>query len=109
MVALAKNLGVPAAALSKEIHVTNTYDDVLRIRRIAQREGWHRLLLVTSPYHTRRADLTFRRNAPELTVLQSPIPQSDYYARNDPVTFRQIRGILHEFLSLLFYWMRGWI
>jgi len=109
MVAVAKNLGVPATALSKEIHVTNTYDYVLRIRKIAQQEGWHRLLLVTSPYHTRRAGLTFRHNAPELTVLQAPVSESNYYERNNTVTLRQIWGILRELAGLLFYWIRGWI
>lgn len=109
MVALAKNIGIPASDLSTEILVTNTYDYVLQVRETARRQGWHRLLLVTSPYHTRRADLTFRRNAPELTVLQAPVPQSGYYARSEPVTLRQIRGVLHEFLGLLFYWIKGWI
>ena len=109
MVALAKNLGVPAEALTKEIRVTNTYDYVLRVREIAHQEGWNRLLLVTSPYHTRRAGLTFRHNAPDLSVLNAPVPLSAYYTRDNPVSLRQIRGVLHELISILFYWMRGWI
>jgi len=109
MEALAKNIGIPASDLSTEILVTNTYDYVLQVREIARRQGWHRLLLVTSPYHTRRADLVFRRNAPELTVFHAPVPQSGYYARSEPLTLRQIRGVLHEFLGLLFYWIKGWI
>ncbi len=109
MVALAKNLGIPASDLSTEILVTNTYDYVLQVRETARRKGWHRLLLVTSPYHTRRADLTFRRNAPELTVFQAPVSESGYYARSEPVTLRKIRGVLHEFLGLFYYWIRDWI
>ncbi len=109
MMALAKNLGVPASDLSMEIGVTNTYDYVLQVRETARKQGWHRLLLVTSPYHTRRADLTFRRNAPEITVFHAPVPQSGYYSRGEPVTFRKIRGVLHEYLGLFSYWLRGWI
>ena len=109
MMALATNQGVPTSDLSMEISVTNTYDYILKVRQIARQRGWHRLLLVTSPYHTRRADLTFRHNAPELTVLHAPVPESGYYSRREVLTLRQIRGVLHEYLGLFSYWVRDWI
>ena len=109
MQALAKNLGVPPAALQKETRATNTYDYVLRVREVARQQGWDRILLVTSPYHTLRADLTFRRNAPRLVVLHAPVMENSYYSRDDPVSLSQIMGILREYLGLLFYRIRGWI
>jgi uncharacterized SAM-binding protein YcdF (DUF218 family) len=40
--------------------VENTYDEALAARDFCQRSGTTRLLVVTSPYHTRRALATFR-------------------------------------------------
>jgi uncharacterized SAM-binding protein YcdF (DUF218 family) len=88
---------------------TSTRDYVLRVREAAQRRGWRRLLLVTSPYHGRRADLTFRRNAPELTVLHATPSESGYYTHRWEITPKQLRGLWHELLAIVYYWMKGWI
>jgi len=40
--------------------VETTYEEALAVRALAQEQGWTSLLVVTDPYHTRRARLTFR-------------------------------------------------
>ena len=39
--------------------VETTYEEALALRTLAQEQGWTSLLVVTDPYHTRRARLTF--------------------------------------------------
>ena len=39
--------------------VETTYEEALALRALAQEQGWTSLLVVTDPYHTRRAHLTF--------------------------------------------------
>jgi uncharacterized SAM-binding protein YcdF (DUF218 family) len=39
--------------------VYSTYEEALAIRRLAEMRGWDSLLIVTSPYHTRRARTIF--------------------------------------------------
>lgn len=109
MVILAESLGVPHAAILKETRAPSTKDYVLRVQEAARQRGWSRILLVTSPYHGRRADLTFRHNASELTVVHTPAPESGYYAQNGRITLKQLRGILHEVMGILYYRLRGWI
>ncbi|MDO8730207.1 MAG: ElyC/SanA/YdcF family protein, partial [Candidatus Omnitrophota bacterium] len=84
-------------------------DYVQEVHRLATSKGWDSILLVTSPYHTRRAHLTFARNAPELEVFQAPISESNFYARRNGISVRQLRGILHEWMALIYYRLRGWI
>ncbi len=57
----------------------------------------------------RRALLTWRKVAPEITVVSTPVPKSQFYANAWGASLEQIRGILHEYLAILAYWWRGWI
>jgi uncharacterized SAM-binding protein YcdF (DUF218 family) len=66
-------------------------------------------LLVSSPYHMRRATLTWRKVAPDVDLVPVPVPQSQFYAHGTGASMEQIRGIVHEYLALLVYWYRGWI
>jgi uncharacterized SAM-binding protein YcdF (DUF218 family)/glycosyltransferase involved in cell wall biosynthesis len=109
MKALAVSLGVPAADIVLETRAGNTQEYVLSVRNIAEREGWHRVLLVSSPYHMRRATLTWRKLAPEIAVVSTPATQSQYYAHGFGASLEQIRGIAQEYAALVYYWSKGWI
>lgn len=49
--------GPPTLTLS---NVTTTRDEAARVRDLARQRGWTRVLLVTSPWHSRRAQALFR-------------------------------------------------
>ncbi len=109
MQALAESLNVPSSAILTETRVHHTYDYVLRVKERAAKQGWSSILVVTSPYHTRRAAFTFAKNAPSLKVSYLPLRNSGFYAREETVRIRQVIGILQEYLGILIYWIRGWI
>lgn len=109
MKALAVSLGVPAQDVILETEAANTRENVTFVTRIVREHGWSRVLLVSSPYHMRRAVLTWREAAPAVTVVPTPVPQSQFYAHGTGASLDQIRGILHEYLAILAYWWRGWI
>ncbi len=106
---LAAALGVPAEAILLETEAANTYENVVFVDRILDEQGWRSILLVSSPYHMRRALLTWRKAAPEVTVIPTPVPKSQFYAHRLGASLEQIRGILHEYAALLLYLWRGWI
>ncbi len=106
---LAESLGVPEEAILTEKQVHQTYDYVLRVREWCHEHRWKSILLVTSPYHTRRAALTFTRNVPGLKVVLAPWWESSYYEHTRGITPRQLGSLLHEVLSIGFYWFKGWI
>lgn len=106
---LAVDLGVPAAAITIEEQAASTLDHVRSARDNLARHANSSAILVSSPYHMRRALLTWHRQAPAVDVIPSPPPQSQYYARGDAVRLEQIRGILWEYAAIAVYWLRGWI
>ena len=109
MKALTQSLGIPAEAILTEKQVHNTYDYVLRVTEAAHAYQWKSILLVTSPYHSRRTDLLFAKNAPELKVFHQPLMDSDFYAMEGTVRIRQVEGILHEVLAIVYYRLKGWL
>lgn len=109
MKALAAAQGVPETNIVLETRAGSTRENVLFVREIAREQGWHRVLLVSSPYHMRRATLTWRRLAPEIDVIATSGNGSLYYAHGFGASFEQIRGIAQEYAALLYYWANGWI
>ena len=111
MRALAIDHGVPADRIVLETAGrptptrTSSYaTDILRER------NWRRILLVSSPYHMRRAMLAWHKVAPDVTVVPAP-PAAGAVLRSHQRAPRleQVRGILQEYAAIAVYWWRGWV
>ena len=109
MRALAIDQGVPASVIVLEERATNTYQNVRFTNDILSDHRWRRILLVSSPYHMRRAVLVWRKQAPDLEVVPTPVPQSQFYDHTRGASLEQVRGILQEYLAIFGYWRRGWL
>jgi uncharacterized SAM-binding protein YcdF (DUF218 family)/glycosyltransferase involved in cell wall biosynthesis len=106
---LAESSGVPPSAIVLETDAANTRENVINTRGILKRSGWRTILLVSSPYHMRRALATWKQAAPEVTVIPAPVEQSQFYAHDRGASFGQIRGLLQEYVAIVDYWWKGWI
>jgi uncharacterized SAM-binding protein YcdF (DUF218 family)/glycosyltransferase involved in cell wall biosynthesis len=109
MRALAIDLGIPASAIVLEQRATNTYENVRFVDEILRDHHWSRILLVSSPYHMRRALLVWRRQAPELSVVPTPAIDSQFYQHERGASLEQVRAIAQEYLAIVAYWRRGWL
>ena len=59
MAALAVRLGVPAAAIAVETQARDTFENARHCRQTMQGRGWQDAIVVTTPYHVRRASHIF--------------------------------------------------
>ncbi|HJZ78048.1 MAG TPA: ElyC/SanA/YdcF family protein [Vicinamibacterales bacterium] len=109
MRALAVDQGVPASAIALEEHATNTYQNVRFVDDILRDHHWQRILLVSSPYHMRRALLVWRKQAPAITVIPTPATVSQFYDHTRGATLEQVRGLAQEYVAIFAYWRRGWL
>lgn len=118
MKVLAVSLGVPEEAIILEEKARNTYENVKLARQIVIDNGWGKILLVSSPYHMRRLSLVADKVADDIEIIYTPIPQSRFYSRNiglkgrhrgKQINLQQIRGLLHEYLGIVYYWWKGYI
>jgi uncharacterized SAM-binding protein YcdF (DUF218 family) len=92
-----------------ETHGVNTNDQVARVHEVLRQFGWRKILLVSSPYHMRRALGVWRKQAPEVTVVPAPVPESQFYAHDRGASLDQLRGLTREFGALVAYWWKDWI
>jgi uncharacterized SAM-binding protein YcdF (DUF218 family)/glycosyltransferase involved in cell wall biosynthesis len=106
---LAMANGVPPDAILLETHATNTYENVVLSNTILTANGWKRILLVSSPYHMRRAMMTWRKQAPDVQVTATPVAVSQFYIRDGAPSLEQFRGLLQEYAAIALYWWRGWV
>jgi uncharacterized SAM-binding protein YcdF (DUF218 family)/glycosyltransferase involved in cell wall biosynthesis len=106
---LAVNQGVPPSVILLETKAANTFENVAFVNEVLERQGWRSILLVSSPYHMRRAVWTFRKRAPGLRLIPAPVPYSQFYAHGNGASLEQIRGILQEYAAIVTYWWNGWL
>lgn len=107
MRALAIDQGIPADRIELEPRARNTSENVAFVKEILDRRGWKSILLVSSPYHMRRAHLVWKKSAPEISVVPTPPPNAQFYEHTRGATLSQIRGILWEYAAIAYYWWNG--
>jgi uncharacterized SAM-binding protein YcdF (DUF218 family) len=90
--------------------VDNTHDESVTVARLAQSNGWRRVILVTNAWHMRRAAATFKKAG--VTVLCSPCTDTGGDTHH-PQTLRDRTRMLgfwlHEHVGYIVYRLRGWI
>ena len=90
--------------------VASTRDEAVQMKIIASREGWKRIVLVTSPFHSRRACATFEKAG--LTVSCIPSDSRDISIRTLGSPEDRVRAFgmwTYELAGTLRYWFSGWI
>ena len=87
----------------------STYDEALRSREIMRARGWRSAILVTDPFHMRRALLTFRQafEPVGLTVAASPADGSKHGVDNWWTDRNAIMRVAQEYLKLGYYLATG--
>jgi uncharacterized SAM-binding protein YcdF (DUF218 family) len=89
---------------------TDTRDEALLVSQYARKKGWKKILLVTSPTHSRRALLTFRHTG--LQVVSSPCRSTAFDLENLNTPIDRIPAFaaaIREIVGLRVYRYRGWI
>lgn len=88
----------------------STRDEALAVKRMADQSGWKRIVLVTSPFHTRRACATFEHVG--LTVSCIPADSRDIAVRSLTNPRDRVGAFtmwIYELAATLHYRRLGWI
>ncbi len=92
--------GVPGRAVVLEEQAQNTIQNIGNSKEIMRRNGWDTAILVTEPYHIKRATLIAQDAG--LHVYPSPAVDSPLWRNPDQRNFR----ILRDTLSLVLYQLK---
>lgn len=97
---------VPAARIVEAPDtVTSTYAEAVSLRAFAQARGWRSLLVVTSPYHTRRTRIIVRDVFRDSGIAVTVVPVVPGWYRPDSWWrfASSTRVTLNEYLKLALY------
>jgi uncharacterized SAM-binding protein YcdF (DUF218 family) len=85
--------------------VTSTYEEAVAVREFVVHYQWEQVIVVTDPYHTRRAELIFRdvlTNTGTNLIIR-PVEQYTYEADSWWKNERGIQATVLEYIKLLSY------
>jgi uncharacterized SAM-binding protein YcdF (DUF218 family) len=90
--------------------VADTHDEAMAVARLAHERQWDTVILVTSPWHMRRASAVFEKAG--VRVLCSPSVEGKYdmdMLNRPHGRLRAFSDWLHEAIGYEVYRWRGWI
>ena len=104
------NRGVPQHAIQiLEEYPRSTFQNVSLIKEKLVNKGARSIILITSPYHSRRALWVWRASMPELEVLAPIVVDTPKSSPQWKADFAQIKVICYEYVAIAYYRWKGWL
>ncbi len=108
--ALLVGRGVPKDAIQIiEKYPRSTFENVVFVQSLLKERGTKNILLITSPYHSRRALWVWRKAMPELVVLAPVVVDTPESTAQWTASVDEIKVICYEYAAIAYYWCRGWL
>jgi uncharacterized SAM-binding protein YcdF (DUF218 family) len=109
MIMILTGLGVPRTAILVSDHpVKSTVDEAKAVRDIVKEKGYRSIIIITSPIHSRRAWLTFRKFLEDEGIRIFLLPAS--YSKFRPEEWwkerRFVREVIIEYEKLIYYTLK---
>lgn len=102
--------GVPDFAIQIiKKYPRSTFENVAFVKSVLEERRTKSILLITSPYHSRRALWVWRKAMPELAVLAPVVVDTPNASPQWSVSVDQIKVICYEYAAIAYYWWKGWL
>ena len=101
-----QGLGVPGSAcLTSDRFVGDTYEEAKEVRALAQERGYSSLIVVTSPTHTRRAWLTYKKvfEKNDVKIMMLPSRYTNFRSDDWWKTRKYLKEVAIEYQKLAYY------
>lgn len=100
--------GIPAEDIVLDPYPPpNTYGNVQLASQVLAQRKMKSILLVTAPYHMRRALMTWKKVSPGIDVVAVSNSDSPPAAPQWNATIAQIKRIGYEYAAIAYNWVRG--
>lgn len=103
---LLEELGIPESAFFTSDRASkSTFEEAHLVRDLVMNGDYNSLILITTPYHSRRAWLTFRKvfEKDDLRILMLPSSYSDFRPEDWWKKRRYLREVIIEYQKLIYY------
>ncbi len=107
----AKYLGVPDKDLYLQDKSESTYEDAKFSLPILKNLGARKIILVSSPYHMRRATLVTRKmyRSSNIEIIPYPVQQSRWKSDGWWKRHEDTQMVVWEYMAMIEYLLKGWL
>jgi uncharacterized SAM-binding protein YcdF (DUF218 family) len=103
-------LGVPEHAILRlDREVENSVDELAHVADVARTRGFRRIILVSSPPHTRRLRMIWDSLPPGITALIHPTPYETFDASRWWRSRHGVETVVHELGGMLNFTLGMWL
>ena len=109
MIKLLEGQGIPRSAfLTSDRPTKSTFEEAELVRELVMNSDYNSLIIITTPYHCRRAWLTFRKifEESDVRMLMLPSPYSDFKPADWWKKRRYQKEIIIEYQKLIYYTLK---
>jgi len=99
--------GVPASAIQLDETSVDTQQNAANVKTIVEADGYKSIILVTSPYHQRRAFILFHRALPQLVIVNHSAPDQTWSRSRWWATSASRSLTISELQKVLFELVKG--
>jgi len=85
----------------------STYQNVIMVKESLDENNIKSILFVTAPYHSRRAVLTWGKNAPNINIIAPDTTGSLSKDIRWGIGFDKMRIIVYEYVAIAYNWLVG--
>ncbi|MFH1487619.1 MAG: YdcF family protein [Pseudomonadota bacterium] len=106
LIGIFQEMGVPGSAIFRsEVPVKSTFEEAKTVREFVKKGGVKSMILVTSPTHSRRAWLTFKKvfKDTDVRILMRPSAYSKFSPEDWWKKRRYVKSVIIEYQKLIYY------
>jgi uncharacterized SAM-binding protein YcdF (DUF218 family) len=100
--------GIPESAILLEDQSRTTFENAKYSFKIVQAQGFKSVIVVTSPYHTRRASIIFTQFFRGIFLTICPVPYNPAMTRNWGKDGYSTQFVVSEYLKLVWHYLLEW-
>ncbi len=110
LIEMLQGLGVPRSACITSDHpASSCLEEAKMVKELAVREGYHSIIVVTSPAQTRSTRVIFKNvfDEDDFKIIMTPSRYTNFKADNWWMTDKYLKEVITEYQKLIYYTLKG--
>lgn len=100
--------GIPEKSINiLDKYPHSTYENVMMVKEGLEKDGVKSIIFITSPYHSLRAVLTWKKNVNSIKVISPPVVDTPSPKLQWGIGLDKMKVISYEYLAIINNWLKG--
>lgn len=98
----------------EDIHVIkddpyNTYENIQVVSDYLRKDNIKEIIFLTSPYHTLRSKLIWKKNFPEINIIIPELNDTPKKEIQWGLNYNMLKIVIYEYLAIIYNRYKGWL